>query len=136
MAESDGEVAPKPAVGKNRRRSPEHQWDSAFKRYVMATVVGIGVIFTAAILIHQVYYAITSGLISRTANVQFAAFFCVPIAYVSALVLVLVLRVATGPVEFKFLGLEFRGSSGPLVFWILCFLSIVWAFKTMWIWKQ
>jgi len=133
MAESDGEVTPKLAT--NRRRSSEYRWDSMFKRYIIATVVGIGLASMAAILIHQVYSAITSGLMTNTAKVQFPAFFCVPIAYVSALILVLVLRAATGPVEFKFLGLEFRGSSGPLVFWILCFLSIIWAFREMWIWK-
>jgi hypothetical protein len=115
MAEADAEVTPKLAA-KNRWRDSEHQWDSALKRYLVATVVVIGLASMAAILIHQTYFALSSGLISRIENVQFAALFCVPIAYVSALILVLILRVATGPVEFKFLGLEFRGSSGPLVF--------------------
>ena len=89
----------------------------------------------AAILISQAYMAITNSLLSRIIAEQFAAAFCVPIAYVSALILVLILRISGGPVEFKFWGLEFRGASGPLVFWILCFLAIVWAFKMMWIWK-
>ena len=134
MTEPDVAGTSEPAP-KNGPEGPEHPWDTRLKRYIIVTVVVIGLTSMAAILIHQVYYSITSGLISRTANVQFPAFFCVPIAYVSALILVLILRVATGPVEFEFLGLKFRGSSGPLVFWILCFLSMIWAFNVLWIWN-
>ena len=122
-------------TSKSRSRNSQQQWNESLKKYVTATIVIIGVAMMAAILTSQVYFAISSGLLSRIVSEQFAATFCVPIAFVSALILVLILRISAGPVEFKFWGFEFRGASGPLVFWILCFLAIVWAFKMMWVWK-
>lgn len=137
MEESNAEVIPTLAHPEKRRRGGAvHQWNSALKKYLTITVCVVGVALIVAILTHQVYFALSSGLVSRVAEVQFAAVFCVPIAYVSALLLVLILRIAAGPVEFKFLGFEFQGAAGPLVFWILCFFSIVWAFKIMWIWER
>jgi hypothetical protein len=137
MEELNAEVVPNLAHPEKKRRGGSgHQWSSSLKKYLTITVVVVGVAAMIAILAHQVYFALSSGLISRVAEAQFAAVFCVPIAYVSALLLVLILRIAAGPVEFKFLGLEFEGAAGPLVFWILCFFSIVWAFKIMWIWER
>ncbi len=136
MEESNAEAVPTLAHPEKKRRGSSLQWNSSLKKYLTITLVVIGVAAMVAILTHQVYFALSSGLVSRIAEVQFAAVFCVPIAYVSALLLVLILRIAAGPVEFKFLGLEFEGAAGPLVFWILCFFSIVWAFKIMWIWER
>jgi hypothetical protein len=135
MVEPKAEASPTLTRSKTPRRG-ETQWGSSLKKYLTITIIVIGVAAMAVILVHQVFFAISSGLVSKVAEAQFAAVFCVPIAYLSALVLVLILRIAAGPVEFKFLGLEFQGAAGPLVFWILCFLSIVWAFKMMWIWPQ
>ena len=122
-------------TSKNRSRNSQPKWNESLKKYVTASVVIIGMATMTAVAIHQVYFAISSGLLKTIVSVQFAALFCVPCAFVAALLLVLILRISAGPVEFKFWGFEFRGASGPLVFWILCFLAIVWAFKMMWVWK-
>jgi len=42
-----------------------------------------------------------------------------------SLLIVLTLRFTVGPIEFEGLGFKFRGASGPVVLWVLCFLAIV-----------
>jgi len=54
----------------------------------------------------------------------------VAIAYVTfaaslALMLVLLLNFTLGPIEFNGLGFSFKGASGPVVLWVLCFLAII-----------
>ena len=50
-----------------------------------------------------------------------------PSAAAAALFIVLVLKAAAGPIEFEALGFKFRGASGPVVLWVMCFLAIVLA---------
>jgi hypothetical protein len=47
----------------------------------------------------------------------------VPWAGGAALVVVLLLGSSFGKTEFKVLGFEFKGASGPTVMWLLCFLA-------------
>ena len=43
---------------------------------------------------------------------------------VLAFTLVLALEYATGEIEIKFSGVEFKGASGPIILWCLCFFVI------------
>src|SRR5260370_36828702 len=108
-------------TSKSRSRNSQQRWNESLKKYVTATIVIIGVAMMAAILTSQVYFAISSGLLGKIVSEQFAATFCVPIAFLSALILVLIFRMFAGPVEFKFWGFEFRGAPGPLGFWVFFF---------------
>lgn len=49
----------------------------------------------------------------------------VPWAGGAALIVVLLFKPIFGDMEFKGLGFEFKGSSGPAVLWVLCFLAEV-----------
>lgn len=55
-----------------------------------------------------------------------------PSAAAAALFIVLVLKAAAGPIEFEAIGFKFRGASGPVVLWALCFLVIVVAIRAVW----
>jgi hypothetical protein len=50
----------------------------------------------------------------------------------AALCLVIVLENTSGPIEFEGLGFGFKGASGPLVLWCLCFLVMTAAIKAVW----
>jgi hypothetical protein len=63
---------------------------------------------------------------------KFHVFFGLPAAAVFSLLLVSVLRQTAGPIEFKGLGFEFKGSSGQIVLWLVCFLGIAAAIKMLW----
>jgi hypothetical protein len=55
-----------------------------------------------------------------------------PCAAMGALILVLILRTVAGNIELKILGLEFKGASGPIIMWILCFLAMTLAINKTW----
>ena len=54
-----------------------------------------------------------------------------PMAAIAALFLVLVLETTLGRIEFEVPGFKFRGASGPIVLWVLCFLAIAVAIKLL-----
>ena len=58
--------------------------------------------------------------------------FGIPCAAMVSLALVLLLRTVSGNIQFKALGFEFKGASGPIIMWILCFLSLVLAIVKTW----
>ena len=63
---------------------------------------------------------------------HYAATVALPLCALFPLCLVLVLRYTAGPIEFEGMGLKFKGASGPLVMWLLCFLAMVSAVKLLW----
>ena len=63
---------------------------------------------------------------------NYAALVGVPMSAVTAFCIVSLLKVTNGPIEFEALGFKFRGASGPIVLWVLCFLAIVVAFRVLW----
>jgi ABC-type uncharacterized transport system fused permease/ATPase subunit len=54
-----------------------------------------------------------------------------PLAALTAFSLVVILESQSGSIEVKAFGFEFRGASGPIVMWVLCFLSLVTAIKVL-----
>jgi hypothetical protein len=62
---------------------------------------------------------------------QFNVLIGIPASAVSALLLVIFLRTTNGPIEFEVFGFKFKGASGPIVMWVLVFLSIVAAIKVL-----
>ena len=63
---------------------------------------------------------------------QFPVMIGLPMAGLAALFVTLVLRISTGPLEFEISGLKFKGGAAPIVFWLLCFLSISTAIGFLW----
>jgi hypothetical protein len=88
-----------------------------------------------------VYFAIKAAFLSyHGISPQLAAFFetyfpvtvGLPVAAVVSLLLILVLRETAGKLEFEALGFKFRGASGPVVLWVLCYLAITLSIKLLW----
>jgi hypothetical protein len=69
---------------------------------------------------------------TRVLEAEFAATIGVPLSAISAACIVLLLKAATGPIEFEALGFKFRGASGPIVLWVFCFLEIIAGMKLLW----
>jgi hypothetical protein len=57
-----------------------------------------------------------------------------PCSALGSLCLVIFLKTANGPIEFEALGFKFRGASGPIIMWGLCFLSMILGIHTLWRW--
>jgi len=63
---------------------------------------------------------------------QFPVLVALPLAGLGALFISLILRISAGPIEFELAGLKFKGGAAPIVFWIICFLSIVLSIQLLW----
>ncbi|MAR90534.1 MAG: hypothetical protein SV765_03480 [Pseudomonadota bacterium] len=63
---------------------------------------------------------------------QFPVLVGLPMAGLGALFLTLILQISTGSLEFDIAGVKFRGAAAPIVFWLICFLSIVVAIALLW----
>ena len=63
---------------------------------------------------------------------QFPVLVGLPMAGLGALFVTLILRISTGPLEFEMAGVKFKGGAAPIVFWIICFLSIVISIHMLW----
>lgn len=63
---------------------------------------------------------------------QFPVLVGLPMAGLGALFVTLILRISTGPLEFEMAGVKFKGGAAPIVFWIICFLSIVLSIRMLW----
>ena len=63
---------------------------------------------------------------------HFPAVIGLPGAAAAAFVVVAVLRNTEGPIEFEGLGFKFKGASGPVILWMLCFLAVSGAIRLLW----
>ncbi len=82
-----------------------------------------------------VEYLLVSDPISTELVLRnFAAIIGLPMAAIGAFIVVVFLRQThEGPIEFEGLGFRFRGASGPVVLWLVCFLAIAGAIKLLWV---
>lgn len=94
---------------------------------VLAAFSGVALLFLIGILygINPLYIPLYQA--------NFVVIIGLPLAALAALLLVLFLRQTQGPIEFEGLGFSFKGASGPVILWILCYLAFVLSFKLLWI---
>ena len=55
-----------------------------------------------------------------------------PLATLAAICIVLFLEAKSGLIEFEGFGFKFRGASGEIILWVICFLAIVAVIKALW----
>jgi hypothetical protein len=63
---------------------------------------------------------------------HYAALVGLPAAASVSFILVVLLRQTDGPIEFEGLGFKFRGASGQVAMWVICFLAFAIAIKLCW----
>ena len=74
-----------------------------------------------------IYWTWNEGWVKEVITEHFAATIGLPLSAIGAFLLVTVLQISAGKIEFEALGFKFRGASGPAVLWVLCFLAIATA---------
>jgi hypothetical protein len=99
--------------------------------------VRVAVVLTLAVVLLLgplgiVFLLYRSGDLVAVATAHAQAMIGIPWAGGAAFIVVLVLRTSFGAINFKVLGNEFKGASGPIVMWVLCFLVEVSAIKLLW----
>lgn len=99
----------------------------------LVLTVAIGTIAFSAVFFGRIaYLAISESFWINLGEKHFAAVVGLPAAALAAFILVLVLETTLGEMEFKVLGFEFRGSSGPVVLWVFSFLAISFSIWLLW----
>lgn len=83
-------------------------------------------------LLYHLGNARAQGQFSTLVLLHPAAMVGIPLAGISALCLVILLRSTSGPIEFKAAGVEFKGAAGPIIMWIMTFLAFVVSIKLLW----
>jgi hypothetical protein len=92
---------------------------------------GLYIIFHVGFVIWQIIHQ-TDWLLALVQQ-HYAALIGLPFAAFGALGLVLLLESHYNQqIEFKALGFEFQGASGPIILWVVCFLSIALSMKLLW----
>lgn len=61
-----------------------------------------------------------------------AAILGLPGAALTALCIVLILETKSGKIEFEGFGFKFKGASGEIILWVICFLAIVASIRLLW----
>ena len=92
--------------------------------YLSVLLITIPVLLIIVLLI--------SNDLSVIARDHAAAMLGVPWAGGAAFIVVLLLRSSFGRIEYKILGMEFKGASGPIVLWVFCFLAEVLGIRLLW----
>jgi hypothetical protein len=109
-----------------------------------AIITGAGAIGTALIGIFFSYLIIRQSLsheispqnwFVRIEDRHYAALIGTPMSAMTAFCIVSILRVTNGAIEFEAFGVTFRGASGPIILWAVCFGAVVAAFRILW-WCQ
>jgi hypothetical protein len=92
------------------------------------------VLFLVGTTLAGFYYAVTRvGVLQDAATKHFMGVFGPPMAVMVAMVVVIVLRAAAGPIEFETpFGFKFRGASGPVVLYVLVYLANVAGMVALW----
>lgn len=92
---------------------------------------GLYIVFHVGFVIWQVIHQ-TDWLLGLVKQ-HYAVLIGLPLAAYGALGLVLLLESHYNQqMEFKALGFEFKGASGPIILWVVCFLSIALCMKLLW----
>jgi hypothetical protein len=97
--------------------------------WVAATLITLFSIYVFFIMAKRGY---DSQIWLPIAQKHFAAVVGLPMAAIASLFIILVLEYVSGRIEFEIIGFKFKGAAGQIIFWVLCFLSIVSAIKILW----
>lgn len=98
-------------------------------RISVTLLLAISLLLSPLLILFLLYQ---SGDLLAISTAHAPAMIGIPWAGGAAFIVVLVLRTSFGAIEFKILTVEFKGASGPIVMWVLCFLVEVLAIRSLW----
>ncbi len=102
-----------------------------FSYYAIGSICAAGL----AVFLFLLYEIVASGQLPKLIAIVLdhpQAAIGGPVCMLCALLIVLLLRTTEGPIQFEAFGLKFRGASGPIIMWILCFGALVFGLRWLW----
>ncbi len=105
----------------------------AFRRVIaVLALVGIAVVAGTFLLFVARDIANAEPWMMEVFRAHSAAVLGLPSGALAALCIVLFLEAKSGRIEFEGFGFKFRGASGEIILWVICFLAIVTSIKLLW----
>jgi hypothetical protein len=95
-------------------------------------VLIFGIVLGSAFVAFTTYNIWLDPAMRKVVELHFAAVIGLPAITLASLGVVLILESTSGPIEFDGFGFKFHGAAGPLIFWVVCFLSMTAALKLVW----
>ena len=77
-------------------------------------------------------FSATKDTIQDQAKSHFLMVVGFPICCMVSLIVVGLFRATSGPIEFKAMGMEFKGASGPVILWVVVLLACVGGSVALW----
>jgi hypothetical protein len=111
---------------------PTSKDDQGIRRSVFLIAIILSIVAGAALAGLEFMLAQHLDAWQDVVRDHFAAIIGLPSAVFIAFVLVVFLRQTDGPIEFEGLGFRFKGASGQVVMWAVCFLTMAIAIKLCW----
>ena len=101
------------------------------QKWLKISMVLIGILFYLFLFFQQWFIGLNPRLFDQIVD-HYAVFLTIPCAGFAALILVVILDQTYGNIKFSIFQINFEGASGPIVFWILVYLSIILSIKMLW----
>lgn|GEM_PF-1470509 len=117
---------------KKQSRSPADQDEQSFRRVVSSGIVILVVLAVFLLFVLLLAVQFGQGFWLNIALNHFPVIIGLPVSAAGAFLIVMLLRNTEGPLEFEGLGFKFKGASGPVVLWAMCFLVIASAIRMLW----
>jgi hypothetical protein len=114
------------------KKPPQGLDDSRYKAIALWSAT-LGLFCICIVYLYMLLFeAYRDELASNLLKDHYAALVGLPAAASVSFILVVLLRQADGPIEFEGLGFKFRGASGQVAMWVVCFLAFAIAIKLCW----
>lgn len=117
--------------------APDHNTSFSIPPFVRHLVVWSALVGAGCVGVSYLIFVIywtwqQEGWVKEVVQQHFPATVGLPLAALCAFLLVTVLQISAGKIEFEMLGFKFRGASGPIILWVIAFLSIASCIKLLW----
>ena len=119
----------------DRRRSDREHSDERIRARMDWIVVIAALLFASIFYGFGLYYLLTGEYpwLVEVLKKQFAAIVMPPLVIGASIVVVSILKLASGDVKIKFLTVQFEGSTAPIVMFLVVYAVIISSIHLLWI---
>ncbi len=101
-------------------------------RILIANLVALIAVVSTAILFVVIWRNRTDRILTGFIMDNFASIIGLPFAAIASFVVVALFQQGEGPMEFSGLGFTFKGASGQVALWALCFFTVTFSIYLLW----
>jgi hypothetical protein len=110
---------------------PEYEGSERLRQIMGWSIVASGLGFIGWFGL-EIFMGSLREVVFGMARLHYGSVVGIPCCGLGALFIVLLLRNVAGDIQFKAFGFEFKGASGPIIMWILCFSALTFAMIKTW----